>query len=599
VKSQLTDIFFLWKEASGEEWTVGRFKSIKTDLLQWKASGRKPETPWVKRTSAGNFKGLFGVLQRLMLTPQFLNVLRLMNIYTSLVSQRVTKIQLKKFLDSMLAKGRKGDVSYYISLINKLPPIPIPEVGLPTPLATVGPLRPAHEQRALREIVDRPYDLIDWVDHRILLKEFFRGILPFDGLIAALQAQLDDAPLSAHWKAVVGHINVTQEPGFKARFYADPFIWIQRVLDPLKDSLMQNLTKYPWDCTFDQRKADERIVASLNQKETVYCFDLSDATNLFPLSIQAFVLERSYKGTPYMLPFFFDACNSYWKMHDQVLRKFGRGQALGLGPSFPLFAWSHGLLLRALLGRKWKKDFYIIGDDVVILNPNLAKRYSKALEDLDVDWSPSKTLQSDVIAEFGGALYTRDGLLWNPKWIPLRRDNVLDVVSWWGLRFLECVCPVQIRGLVSQVLALPEPWGIGLNPKGLPLSERLTPHLLRRLLEEREDLNVGYLLDTRKRLSALLRFVPEKDLMRFSHSIPELNSILDLTEQERVDSTPFSGWKIPSSLLEVNSFLSNDSLPLPRGNVSRWKDPYTLGPLSRWKRLFRESERDLQPATVT
>jgi hypothetical protein len=161
----------------------------------------------------------------------------------------------------------------------------------------------------------------------------------------------------------------------------------------------------------------------------------------------------------------------YWKYGDEQVR-WARGQALGLGPSFPLFTLAHGFLLFALNGFKWRSEFYVLGDDVVIMDDELALKYEEALRELDMPFSAAKTLRSSRMAEFAGYLFTPKGKFQIPKWKALRDDNILDLVRTWGPEAVDFLHPSD-QPFVRWFASIPEPIGFGWNPHGLPLADRV------------------------------------------------------------------------------------------------------------------------------
>lgn len=459
---ELNDTVVRWLN-SGEEWAVKRIKSIKQDIILARATGAKPQTPWVAKTRSGNLKGIFGTLLTLALQSDkmFRRVLQAMNISSAFVSETVTDSQRRKFLDSAMTKRAETPKSYREGIVE----------GLYLRVAPFG---------VGGEILASPY-FSEHQEPRLMaeLKECFSSpkgreiLIDYHDVVGpAVLRSVGFTPRSRS-KTTLGEVLVTQEPGFKARFYLQPHLWLQHVLEPMKKALMGYLTVLPWDGTHDQRVADEHIKARLSSGGLVHSFDLSDATNLFPLDLQMDVLRRiCHPDDMRVLEFFEYVARSEYGFEDGVIR-WTRGQALGLGPSFPMFALTHGHLLRYLNGGNHDDKFFVIGDDVVILDNDLADKYRQALDDLELDYSPHKTLVSDQVAEFAGMLFTRKEQFRVPKWKGLRGENLLDLAMIHGPGFLK-VLPKRWQPFVEWWLSLPEPLGIGHNPKGLSLDERMT-----------------------------------------------------------------------------------------------------------------------------
>jgi hypothetical protein len=87
-----------------------------------------------------------------------------------------------------------------------------------------------------------------------------------------------------------GKISLASEPAGKTRLFAIPNFWVQSALKPLHNQLMLALKLFNSDGTFDQIAQFNRIVKETKGIKT-YCFDLSKATDRFPIKLQQAVLE--------------------------------------------------------------------------------------------------------------------------------------------------------------------------------------------------------------------------------------------------------------------------------------------------------------------
>jgi hypothetical protein len=502
--SEFLSNVFKWIRCSGPEWTISRLKSTRVDLVKWYSDGVKPETEWVARNSQGQFSGLFGKLQRISSSSpkNFRRVQTLFSVYTAYVAEKVTPQQRDKFFNSVEAPAHPnsdGLVTAGRSLASSLSDFKGGLAPLPGP---AGPIllssrkKQSHEDRIIKEILwyfghkegmQLALDNVESV-YTPLSKTFSWRINP----------RLDGVP-------PVGSVQVTQERGYKGRFYAAPMIWVQHLLDPLKDYLGHIVRDLPWDCTFDQLKADVQIQQALTQRRTLSCFDLSDATNNFPWQLQAGLLLglQELGGGPSwswakLMNHFVDSpwTTSHLDVgQDEVV--WSKGQPLGIGPSFFLFTLAHGLLLLSLNGGKHEDKFFVLGDDVIILDIDLAKRYVETMDELNVPISAHKSTLSENIAEFAGYLYDRKGKYLKPKWKGHRDDNLLDIVRDNGPEYLPLV-PRQVRLFVEYISQLPQPLGFGWNPRGRPLSERLLG--VEELWWNPEDPDLKYDLDPRSRI---------------------------------------------------------------------------------------------------
>lgn len=482
---------FKWLENSGPEWTVKRLKSIKNDFILLHAQSATIQTPWIRvNPQRTKFLGILGLIQELSYTnhKNFNRVLNLLNVYTSIVSSNLLSSQKEKFLSAVNDSGVPVPPEFHqliSSTFNTLPTITSQE-KISGPLVLSGYRKPSHMKRAMEEV--RLSFRVPEFQHLWFDAGFTRICFP------ALNSVLNFRGLERNPFPEIGKIGITQEPGLKARFYAAPHIWVQHVLTPMGTQMYDYIKNHaPWDCTFDQDKAIPDIQSTLKQGDEVFCYDLSSATDRFPLELQITMMNSLFSNKEWhdhirlfqyfcTLPFSFEGEPIIWK----------RGQPLGMFPSFAMFTLTHGILLYALNGNKWNNDFFVLGDDVIILNKNLSLAYESALKDLDVPYSPDKTISSKNFGEFTGRIVLPDKVFPILKWKTLKPDNYLDTVKNWGIASLTLL-PKKVRPYVKVIASLPEPWGVGYNPEGVSLEERFSR--VGDLLDQ--ETNIGYLASYR------------------------------------------------------------------------------------------------------
>jgi len=274
----------------------------------------------------------------------------------------------------------------------------------------------------------------------------------------------------------VGKIGLIQEPGFKLRAVANPNRVYQIALKPLGDAIYKTVQQLPWDCTFDQSKAIPVVQQHLQAKSRCFCIDLSGATDYFPLSLQIDVLQVLFPNMSDYVSLFQELSRSSWIMGNTTI-KWTKGQPLGLYPSFGSFALTHGLLLFFLNNYTHNNEFYVLGDDVIILDDGLAAKYLDALKLIGCPISESKSITSRYIAEFGGKLISKDSVEHQLKWRQLSDENFIDIIRLLGLRAMRLLRPQQ-RKVVKAICDVPDfMGGIGLNPNGIPLQDRVEKYL--------------------------------------------------------------------------------------------------------------------------
>jgi hypothetical protein len=196
---------------------------------------------------------------------------------------------------------------------------------------------------------------------------------------------------------VLGRLHVIQELGGKARIVAILDYWTQTLLYPLHYAFKPFLKSLPMDGVYDQTSAALRVKEwSENPDSTIYSFDLSAATDRFPLWFQQKVLGILLKDT---------AAAGYWatlltgrnyKTADGTKLRYNTGQPMGALTSFNIFTFSHHVAVQIAASRAKKAlpftEYVIIGDDVTINSKDVAGEYKTLMSELDVGISLSKSV---------------------------------------------------------------------------------------------------------------------------------------------------------------------------------------------------------------
>jgi hypothetical protein len=183
---------------------------------------------------------------------------------------------------------------------------------------------------------------------------------------------------------------------------------------------------------------------------------------------------------------------------------FTRGQPLGLQPSFAVFALTHNVMLEGIcdkLGRRPMDCFRILGDDIVICDPEVHRLYRSTLRNLGCKVSESKTLESSLMAEFAGCIITRSMIGHAYKWKTPTWDNFISLCETYGPKARQLMWGAQ-RKVVDALAPIPTiVGGFGWNPEGIPLSKRLDSDLARFLL----SIDKGKTLCQYRTLTSLIR----------------------------------------------------------------------------------------------
>jgi len=191
---------------------------------------------------------------------------------------------------------------------------------------------------------------------------------------------------------LTGRLALLQEGGGKTRTIAIGDYWTQNVLRPIHDKIMSKLRKMETDGTYDQENQFRRIT-KLTQGKGVYCFDLSSATDRFPVQLQTILMAKvfgreiaeAWRDVLIQRPF---------QYHDDSVR-WGAGQPLGLLSSWAAFSLTHHCFIQWCAfqeGFKTFSEYALLGDDIAIWNERVAIRYQRLIEEIGVPINLDKSL---------------------------------------------------------------------------------------------------------------------------------------------------------------------------------------------------------------
>jgi len=488
----------IWLKNCGTEWTVSRLKDMKLDFIRLKA-GLEPTSVWIAK-SGHKFSGPLGGLQTWCSKSRkrWSKAIQFLQMYTWFYSPEVTHKQETKFLEGVTANNVPIANIYHLAMEKSIKKLGIKSFIGQVPKSIV--FRSTTAERREPHANGKSYiegtatlecalsftrcTRLGW-DLRSKYRRLFDYIeqgLEFD--------DLRDADI-CDYKSSVGRIGLIQEAGYKLRAVANPARIYQQALRPLKDKLLYILKGLPWDCTHNQAKPLEVIQQHLREGKMTFSVDLSGATDYFPLDLQMTALRSLLPYNDDYLGLFFDLSRSPWNYNGSLIR-WTKGQPLGLEPSFPAFALTHGLLLYALNKYEHNNAFFVLGDDVTILDENLHRKYRAALIDLGCPVSEHKSLSSPLLAEFGGKIILSDAVLPQHKWRVPSDDSFLDIVRNYGMSAL-CLLRKRQRTVAKKLADVPDfMGGLGFNPQGIPLEDRILKHL--------------FLFDKQKHMSYLMSY---------------------------------------------------------------------------------------------
>ncbi len=480
-----------WVKSSGKEWTVSRLKDLKTIALYRSAGLDVPHelVQWKRHTRQGRLKGPFWKLVNLSPNSSKEEMVKCFNalmVYSDFVADYPTKKQWTKFRDSVESpRPSKGEIP--MTSPKKVKHRSFEPFELKRFVTSPSKRAPYWDADRKKLCTSPETDVETWADASVSNRYVWKASCT--SLLSAMPEILDRLS-GMEVDPYVGKISFIQEPGYKLRAVANPNRFVQMALTPLQECLLDVLKSMERDCTHDQDKGISKVKGWIDQGLTVHSVDLSDATNNFPLSLQMYVLRHMLTfDWDESLQFFEECSKGRWQVYDPVQKKhrdivWAKGQPLGLAPSFPAFALAHHYLAENCISSP-SDDFVILGDDIAMVGEGLRSNYLHWLDHLGCPISSSKTISSDIVAEFAGKIIHKQGVLSTFKWRTISDDSFLDVARQLGPRSLGLLQPRQ-RKVINQIASLPE-WdgGLGWNPKGLPLEIRISQGM--ETLRERQD----------------------------------------------------------------------------------------------------------------
>jgi len=480
----LVDLTFKWVRHNGPEWTVSRLKSLKIDLIRRKAK-LQSELQWVRKNSSGFPFGVFGSVMKWCLDTKslgssrkrFNSAIQALNIASMFTYDDATKSQLDKFLTGVNCNEPDGlSIEFYYNYSHHVMGlIPHQQVrrGGNSLLEYVGSTEKWAPQFHSNKRVPQSDNILAEMQYAageenyLFAWEYNELYAP---VVKGIHGPLVRTNVKPDKHLYGGEVHFLQEPGLKMRAIASPYRIHQLALKPLGDAIYDVVKKLEWDCTFDQQKAIPWIQRSLSVGKKVHSIDLTGATDYFPLGIQLETLRILF-GDLLDIKLVEEISRLRWKSEKGDIQ-WKRGQPLGLYPSFGMFTLTHGLVLSFLLGKDYDHEFFVVGDDVVILDDTLYTKYMDFLSCTKCPWSPSKSLSSENLAEFAGKIVLVDQVIPSYKWRKISNDNFLDICKNLGPQSAVLLTKAQKR-VFDTVKHLVEPVGLNMSYPGSNLSEMI------------------------------------------------------------------------------------------------------------------------------
>lgn len=200
-------------------------------------------------------------------------------------------------------------------------------------------------------------------------------------------------------KNYLGNLSLIFDPECKVRIVAMLDYTTQLYLKPIHKALFVNLKKLNQDRTFTQDPFNKW----LDNDESFWSIDLTSATDRFPISLQRRMISYMYGDHKFGSSWEYLLTNRVYARKGLPPVKYTVGQPMGAYSSWPAFTLSHHLVVSwsaHLCGLSNFKEYIILGDDIVIKNNIVAKKYMYVMSKLGVDLSPTKTHVSVNTYEF-------------------------------------------------------------------------------------------------------------------------------------------------------------------------------------------------------
>jgi hypothetical protein len=197
-----------------------------------------------------------------------------------------------------------------------------------------------------------------------------------------------------------GVLSYVKDPEAKLRIIAISDYYTQLYLKPIHNIILFILKNSFKECdrTFTQ---DPWHNWDIND-ESFWSLDLSSATDRFPIDLQRRLLVRIF-NEKFAHSWHYLLSNRKFMTPMGDIVKYLTGQPMGTYSSWAVFTLTHHLLVHYCAWLEGFEDFnqyILLGDDIVIKNDKVAKRYIRVITSLGVEVSLNKTHVSKDTYEF-------------------------------------------------------------------------------------------------------------------------------------------------------------------------------------------------------
>jgi hypothetical protein len=494
-----------WVTANGFDWTASRAKSIAQYLIELRAGGKPQRPSWVAPR-------WLTYPERICVSgsdAKFIELIQVLRVFTRLgyAKSGVTREDEDKFTNAVMALPTSSHVIVGKSTSNMS--IPHQSISLYKLFTDVH-----RKAKSVMSLGVHPSEGLYRAHAHQLLKG--RGVVSFPNMMSLAGRHFEEmvgnmfivtmtsngwkfsgdkstAPYTSlpwvlksvglpqievpfEFKTFAGSVHHRIQTDGKVRYFYSPPVWVQYLLRPWARKLYSSLKKIDQDCTFDQVKGVHRCSRWLKDGRKLWSYDLSSATDRFPLAFTEEFLRKAHNTRNWQAWVLIFLITS--RLPARFADRDGRvsvmrwrcGQPLGTISSFAAFALSHHYIMRCLgsiLQVPKPLDYVILGDDIVIANERLAIGYRLIMDLLGVEISLSKSLSSPLLGEFAGRLVGPQAFGFKLKYpVPTLRSlpALIDLIGPKALRWLP---KSHLRDAIA---LLPLGASPGYNPGGFPQS---------------------------------------------------------------------------------------------------------------------------------
>jgi hypothetical protein len=221
--------------------------------------------------------------------------------------------------------------------------------------------------------------------------------------------------------------------------------WRQQLLLPIHDAMMLWFKTQRQDATWDQNGKVTEIMSWTKQGKTLYSFDLTSATDRWPIWHQRMVIQSAFGS---IWGEVWHDCLSTTKPYFPEIGKwisYEVGQPMGAYSSWPALNITHHLTIRWIADKLGcEPDYMVLGDDIVIANDILAQGYIEVLDKLGVTISKSKS----VICKDGGpssAEFAKHLLKDGKNLTPVSPSLLKEIYEDWNIpKFIDLLREISV-----------------------------------------------------------------------------------------------------------------------------------------------------------